>query len=150
MIRIDTVPCGVKHWFFRHKYYLQPLFFVVIVIFIALSPLMIQTAYFDMPRPSPEFDCDDSTLLMMERLSAIGISSTPVLGNLKKNGESYLESDHIWLLVNIAGLRIAFDWGKPRFGAQYYEGFTVTHQQLLAFVQQDKVSQSNPVNPQNR
>ena len=145
MIRIDNVPYGVKRWISRHKFYLRLMLFAIGVFSIVLSPLMIQMLYFDMPRPSSEFDCDDGTLLMMERLKAIGISSTPILGSLKKNGESYLESDHIWLLVNIAGLRIAFDWGKPHFDAQHYEGFAVTHQQLLAFVQQDRVSQSDPV-----
>ncbi len=145
MIRIDNVPYGVKRWISKHKFYLRLALFAVSVIVIVLSPLLIQMFYFNMPRPSSEFDCDDGTLLMMERLNAIGIKSTPILGSLKKNGESYQESDHIWLLVNIAGLRIAFDWGKPHFDAQHYEGFAVTHQQLLAFVQQDRVSQSDPV-----
>ncbi len=144
------MPCCLKGWLSRHKFYLLVTLSTVGVIFIVLSPLMTQMFYFDMPNPSPEFDCDDSTLLMMERLSTLGIRSTPILGNLKKNGESYQESDHIWLLVNIAGLRIAFDWGEPRFDAQHYEGFAVTPQQLLAFVQQDRVSQSNPVSPSNR
>ena len=150
MIRIDKAPCCLKGWLSRHKFYLLITLFTVGVIFIVLSPLMIQMFYFDMPRPSPEFDCDDGTLLMMERLSTLGIKSTPILGSLKKNGESYQESDHIWLLADIAGLRIAFDWGEPRFGAQHYEGFAVTPQQLLIFVQQDRVSQSKPVSPSNR
>lgn len=150
MIRIDKVSCCLKGWLSRHKFYLLVALFTVGVIFIALSPLITQKFYFNMPQPSPEFDCDDGTLLMMERLSTLGIKSTPILGNLKKNGESYQESDHVWLLANIAGLRIAFDWGEPRFDAQYYEGFAVTLQQLLAFVQEDRVSQSNPVSLSNR
>lgn len=150
MIRIDKAPYRVKCWLSRHKFYLLATIFTAGIIFIALSPMMIRMFYFNMPQPSSEFDCDDGTLLMMERLSTLGIRSTPILGNLKKNGESYQESDHVWLLANIAGLRIPFDWGEPRFGAQYYEGFTVTLQQLLAFVQQDRVSQSNPVSPSNR
>lgn len=141
MIRIDKI----LHWLSTYKFYLLVASLAIGLIFIVFSPLMIQKFYFNMPRPSPEFDCDDGTLLMMERLSALGVRSTPVLGNLKTSGESYLESDHVWLLVDIAGLRIAFDWGQPRVGSQYYEGFVVTYEQLLAFVQQDIDSQSNLV-----
>lgn len=144
------MPGCLKDWASRYRFYLLVTLFTVSVIFITLSSLMMQRFYFDMPQPSPEFDCDDGTLLMMERLSTLGIKSTPILGSLKKNGESYLESDHIWLLANIAGLRIAFDWGEPRFNAQHYEGYEVTLQQLLVFVEEDKATQSNPVSPSSR
>lgn len=94
---------------------------------------------FHMPKPSPTFDCDDSALLMSQRLSRLGIKSTPILGNLKMDGETFYESDHVWILVDVAGLRIAFDWGTPQFDRQHYEGYTLTSKQLLTFVQQDFV-----------
>ncbi|MDP3879864.1 MAG: hypothetical protein Q8Q07_06130 [Dehalococcoidales bacterium] len=150
MILIDKSRCSSQRWLSRCNLYLLAAFIAFALILLALSPLMIQKLFFVMPRPSPEFDCDDSALLMMERLSSLGIRSTPILGNLKMTGESYQETDHIWLLVEIAGLRIPFDWGQPHFDRQHYEGFTQTYQQLLAFVEQDKISPSIPVSPSDR
>ncbi|MBI2848411.1 MAG: hypothetical protein HYX83_04470 [Chloroflexi bacterium] len=109
-------------------------------ILVFLSPALLQSLYFHMPAPSAEFDCDDSTLLMWQRLNNIGIKSRPMLGNLKTTNESYLETDHIWLLVDIGPWSVALDWGAPRFDRQHYEGYIVTYDRLLAFVEQDKTS----------
>lgn len=92
-----------------------------------------------MPNASPDFDCDDGTLLMFTRLSRFGISATPLLGNLKKTGEAFMESDHVWITANILDLNIAFDWGSQRFDTQHYEGYPITYEQLLELVEQDKV-----------
>ena len=100
---------------------------------------------------SDRFDCDDGALLMMERFKSIGITSTPVLGNLKKTGEQYLEIDHVWLLADIAGIKVAFDWGAPCPDNQHYEGFPITREQLLFFIDQDKTAPglvtANPAQP---
>jgi len=117
----------------------------VILILIFLSPAFFQYFFFQMPGGSSGFDCDDSTLLMLDRLTALGISATPVLGNLKKTGESYLESNHVWLLVQVGHLLIPFDWGTQRLGGQYYEGYSLTRSQLLFFVEQDRQNLPNQV-----
>lgn len=80
---------------------------------------------------------------MMERLQSVGISSTPIIGNLNKTGESYMEIDHVWLLVNVHGFEIAFDHGVCYLDPQHREGFLISKQELLVFVEQD----SNPNMP---
>jgi hypothetical protein len=67
----------------------------LLIIFLSLlaltliSPLVIQVGFFRMPAYSASFDCDDGTLLMMERLQSIGIASEAILGNLKMTEETY-------------------------------------------------------------
>ncbi len=107
------------------------------LIVLFLSPAILKYFVFQMPGFSESFDCDDSALLMVERLSQLGVTATPILGNLKIDTEAYLESDHVWVLANIFGLSVALDWGTPRFDRQHYEGYTLTSPQLLFFVEQD-------------
>jgi len=93
---------------------------------------------FRLPASSLDFDCDDATLLMMDRLSRIGITATPILGNVTETGETYLDSDHVWLLADMGDWHIALDWGIVRLGRQHYEGFQLTYTELLYFVDQDR------------
>ena len=111
--------------------------FVICLALVLLAPLVVREAFFRLPAYSAAFDCDDATLLMMERLQGIGITGTPMLGNLKVSGELYQESDHIWLLADIAGSRLAFDRGVFYIDRQHYEGFPLSKQQLLEFIAQD-------------
>ena len=113
-------------------------------VFTLSYPSLISKLLFRMPQPSGTFDCDDSTALMAKRFNSIGIKTTPLLGNLKVDGESYSESDHVWVLASVAGLHIAFDWGIPYFDKQHYEGYTLTSDQLLFFVNQDVIAQGLP------
>lgn len=119
---------------------------------VFFSPLMLREGFFRMPAYSASFDCDDGTLLMMERFQGVGITATPILGNLKMTDEKYLESDHIWLLADIAGRQVAFDRGVFCPDRQHYEGFHLNKQQLLEFVEQDrelavKAVAGNPAGP---
>jgi len=110
------------------------------LLFLALvliSPLALRVVFFRMPAYSATFDCDDGTLLMMERFESIGITSTPILGNLKTSDEQYGECDHIWLLADILGRQLAFDRGVFYPYGQHYEGFLLSKEQLLEFVAQD-------------
>ena len=84
---------------------------LICLALVLVSPLALREIFFNLPGYSSVFDCDDGTLLMLERLHSIGISSTPILGNLKMSGEKYPESDHVWLLADIAGQQIALDQG---------------------------------------
>ncbi|MDO8491247.1 MAG: hypothetical protein Q7T04_04445 [Dehalococcoidia bacterium] len=111
-----------------------------------LSPLLVRALFFDMPAQSANFDCDDSTLFMAQRLSRIGIEATPMLGKLTATGETYSESDHVWVMANILGLRIPFDWGNLQFDSQHFEGHPLTGRQLLRFVEQDRRGQTIPAN----
>jgi len=92
----------------------------------------------DVPGPSATFDCDDSALQMYREFERIGIKATPIVGNLDKSGEAYMESNHVWLLVKSGDKEIAYDWGTPRFDRQHYEGYTITIDYLLHAVEQDK------------
>ncbi len=119
------------------KYLTIVLLFGILVLIISLPSLFFKYVFFQLPVPSHDFDCDDATLMMFDRLSQSGITATPILGNLKKNGETYPESDHVWLLADIGGWRIALDWGSIGLGGQHYEGYSLTYTELLHFVEQD-------------
>ena len=113
-----------------------------IIFFIALTlalftPLFTSRVIFHMPDYSPEFDCDDAATLMIQRFDDFGILATPVLGNLKMQGEAWLETDHVWVLADIAGMKIAFDRGVCCLDGQHYEGYLLTRSQLRYFVEQD-------------
>jgi len=111
----------------------------------------LRLVFFRMPAYSASFDCDDGTLLMLERFESIGITSTPILGNLKMDDEQYGECDHVWLLADIFGRRLAFDRGVFYPDGQHYEGFQLSKEQLLNFVAQDLgpaiVAAENPAGP---
>lgn len=112
----------------------------------ALFPV-IGRALFHMPNPSSSFDCDDATLVMYQHLERLGISTTPILGNLKMTGEEYLETDHVWLLVQFGRWNVAFDWGVPRITRQHYEGYSLTYDQLVYFVNQDRIGKAPGILP---
>ena len=118
---------------------------------LLISPLLMQVVFFRMPAYSATFDCDDATLLMMERFEEMGITSMPVLGNLKASGEQYGECDHVWLLADILGKQRAFDRGVYYPYGQHYEGYLLSKEQLLFFVAQDlepsMVASENPAGP---
>jgi hypothetical protein len=89
-------------------------------------------------KPSATFDCDDATLEMYRYFQGLGITSTPILGNLYMDGETYGESNHVWLLVNSNDRQIAYDWGTPRFDRQHYEGYAISPDCLLYAVEADQ------------
>ncbi|MDD5289366.1 MAG: hypothetical protein PHY28_09695 [Dehalococcoidales bacterium] len=97
-----------------------------------------------MPTRSDTFDCDDDALFMYQRFTQLGIKVTPMVGDLNKTGEQFNEINHIWLLVNIGSFNIPIDWGTTWMDGQHREGYPVSYQQLLAFVEQDKTSVSAP------
>lgn len=105
-------------------------------LLVALLPVVTKLL-FAMPAPSAGFDCDDATLWMYDRLSAAGFPVTPVVGDLAVSGETYEELNHVWLLVDLGWLSLAFDWGTPWLDRQHYEGYPVTRERLLEFVAMD-------------
>lgn len=123
---------------FKAKYLLV---YAFLVFFILAIPLLTRSFFFCFPAGSPNFDCDDSTLLMYNRLSSVGIESVAIAGNLKTSNEKYEDIDHVWLLARIGGWQIAFDWGVPEFDRQHYEGFTVTREKLVEWVEYDHAGQ---------
>jgi hypothetical protein len=92
----------------------------------------------ELPKGSSTFDCDDATLAMYQYFLSHSIKSTLIIGNLKMDGESYMESNHVWLLVKTVYGEIAYDWGTPRFDRQHYEGYRISLDVLLGAVEQDK------------
>ena len=106
----------------------------VVVTLPRLSPVIFPV----LPGPSPTFDCDDGTLDMYRHFQGLGIESTPIVGNLDMDGEEYMESNHVWLLVKSGDRDIAYDWGIPRFDRQHYEGYTISLDYLMYAVAEDK------------
>ncbi len=115
------------------------------LICIGLLPILAKTLLFQLPHPSAAFDCDDGTLFMYDRLSNLGIQATPFVGNLLTTGEKYSEINHIWILVEIGGITIAFDWGTPWFDKQHYEGYPINYQELVEFVKQDQYNSADTI-----
>jgi hypothetical protein len=101
--------------------------------FLPLNPVL----YPAVGSPAPAYDCDDDTLAMYRHFEELGIESTPVVGNLELTGKTYLQCNHVWLLVGSGPNKIAYDWGTPRLDRQHYEGFKINLDYLLYVVQQD-------------
>ncbi len=99
-----------------------------------LSPVMFPSVQ----DPSTTFDCDDGTLVMYRHFESLGIKSTPIVGNLDMDGEEYMESNHVWLMVKSGDKNIAYDWGVPRLDRQHYEGYPISLDYLLYAVEEDK------------
>lgn len=91
----------------------------------------------DMPEPSETFDCDDSTLYMMQYFSDKGNDVYPVMGNLEMEYERPQDCNHAWLMVKLLGAWIAYDWGSPQTDNQHYEYYQLTKEQLVKAVQAD-------------
>ncbi|MBN1177450.1 MAG: hypothetical protein JXA51_07210 [Dehalococcoidales bacterium] len=111
----------------------------VIIAMAALATLpQINTVVFpSLQEPSDTYDCDDGTLEMYRHFKSHGIESTPIIGNLDMDGEAYMESNHVWLLVKAGEKDIAYDWGIPRFDRQHYEGYPITIDYLMYAVEED-------------
>jgi len=107
---------------------------VVLVTLPRFSPVLYPT----LPEASAEFDCDDGTLTMYLHFQRLGLESVPIIGNLDLNGEEYMECNHVWLLVKSNDMSIAYDWGTPQFDRQHYEGYTITLDELLYAVDEDR------------
>lgn len=127
----------------KHLGYIGRLFFasggsllpILLIFVLLLAP--IKTLGFGLPRLSAGYDCDDDALAMLDRLTTLGIQAVPMVGNLDMTGEAYLELNHVWIVAEIAGIRLAFDLGAPRLDWQHYEGYPITRAKLLEFVAND-------------
>lgn len=113
-------------------------FLFITVAVVATLPRLSTVVFPSIQEPSETFDCDDGTLKMYRHFAALGIDSTPIVGNLDMSGEEYLECNHVWLLVQSGDKRIAYDWGVPRFDRQHYEGYTISLDYLMYAVEEDK------------
>jgi hypothetical protein len=112
-----------------------------IILMFCLSLIVFQLnaiVFPELPEPSQSFDCDDGTLLMYRHFQRLGVESIPIIGNLKMSDEEYMECNHVWLLVKSGNMKIAYDWGTPRFDRQHYEGYTISLDYLLHAVDQDR------------
>ena len=114
------------------------MFLAACTIVVTALPRLSPVLYPSLPAPSEGFDCDDGTLSMYRHFEELGIKSTPIIGNLNLNGEEFMESDHVWLMVKSGDTAIAYDWGEPRFDSQHYEGYSVDLEALLYAVGEDK------------
>jgi hypothetical protein len=136
---------------FRHKKICAFLLALLVLdIIFLISPFILHNVIFHMPGTSNRFDCDDAALLMYDKLTARGLNATAILGNLSETNEQYADCNHVWVLVKVAGLPIALDWGVQYLDKQHYEGYALNRAQLFEFVQQDlKAAQSieNSIRP---
>ncbi len=113
-------------------------FIIITMAVIATLPKLNTVIFPSLHEPSDTFDCDDGTLEMYRHFESLGIESTPIVGNLDMDGEEYMESNHVWLLVAAGDRKIAYDWGIPRFDHQHYEGYPITLDYLIYAVEEDK------------
>jgi hypothetical protein len=113
-------------------------FIIIAVAVLATLPRLNPVLFPSLPEPSDSYDCDDGTLEMYRHFERLGIESTPFVGNLDMEGEEYMESNHVWLLVKAGGKEVAYDWGMPRFDRQHYEGYPISLDYLLYAVEEDK------------
>ena len=113
-------------------------FIFITMAVVATLPRLSPVIFPALSGPSPTFDCDDGTLDMYRHFQGLGIESTPIVGNLDMDGEEYMESNHVWLLVKSGDKDIAYDWGIPRFDRQHYEGYTISLDYLMYAVAEDK------------
>jgi hypothetical protein len=125
------------------KRYLGRLLRTSLIIFLAVVIVvwLAQISAFSLPIvgvPSSTYDCDDETLDMYWYFTSLGLTCIPVVGNLNTSGESYSQSNHVWLVVKSGHKLIAYDWGKPRYDKQHYEGYKITYNYLLYAVRQDQ------------
>lgn len=136
---VDECFLQVDAYFHRKKAFTAwKVYFLYVFLFIVLLPAFSITFFMDLPRRSTDFDCDDATLFMYRRFSELAINIEPIVGDLNLTGEKYEEISHIWLLVNVAGVKIPFDWGSFWLDRQHFEGYTVSYDSLQMFVQQDR------------
>jgi len=113
---------------------------VLLIITVTLALIRLSIIIFPaLPESSDTFDCDDGTLAMYRHFQNLGIDSTPFVGNLEMDGEEYMESNHVWLMVKTGNTKIAYDWGTPRFDRQHYEGYAISLDFLLHAVEQDRL-----------
>ena len=116
--------------------------FVFLTTAIALVLLRFDPVIFpEVSQPSATFDCDDSALAMYRHFESHGIESWPIIGNLSEDDEAFSDSNHVWLLVDFGGKKIAYDWGLPRLDKQHYEGYVISLDKLLMAVDYDKTNQ---------
>ena len=113
------------------------IFLALCLVAVVTLPRFSPVLYPPLPAPSEAFDCDDGTLSMYRHFERLGIESTPIIGNLDMEGEAYMESNHVWLLVKSGENNIAYDWGEPQFDSQHYEGYAISLDKLLYAVAED-------------
>ena len=124
--------------YFFNQGMLKIVAFVLVTVCAAFLMMRMSPFIFPpVPDPSSTFDCDDSALAMYNHFKSLGIEARPIIGNLAMDGEEYMESDHVWLLVTSGDKEIAYDWGFPRFDKQHYEGFEITLDKLRVAVADD-------------
>jgi len=85
-----------------------------------------------MPRPSSEFDCDDSALYMYLYFRNLGYEVAIVAGNLDLTDETWEECNHAWVWVRLHGHDYPYDFGRYCPDKQHREGYIITYDELLA------------------
>lgn len=95
-------------------------------------PVDIPTEYISISNNVVQIeDCKYATIYMYYYFTKQGYEVYPFSGNLKLNNETFMQSDHIWVMVKFSDDWIAYDWGKPYFDQQHYEGYKVPIEILL-------------------
>ena len=132
------------------KSLIRIVFFLFFLVLISFSILFIRVFCPFGPESSSTFDCDDAILLMYHHFRNWGFEVTIVAGNLKLNGETFKECNHIWLMVQLGNnllipreWLVPYDWviyyGEPRFfDAQHHEYYPITYDLRLKAVEADK------------
>jgi hypothetical protein len=89
------------------------------------------------PTEARGVDCDDSALYMYYYFTNMGYEVKIIAGNLDLVGESFLQCNHVWVVVISGGDDYAYDWGHYYTDAQHYEGYVITETELVSAVLED-------------
>lgn len=86
---------------------------------------------------NPNYDCDDATLTMVEWAESKGYSYKIIAGSPEVIDETFDQFSHVWILIEMQGKWIAYDWGDPYSDKQHYEGYIISKAELLKAVEAD-------------
>ncbi len=85
-----------------------------------------------LPKQSPKFDCDDSTLYMYLYFTNLGYDVRIIAGNLDLDNETFYQCNHIWVWVDggITG-ELPYDWGYFADDKEHSYGYVISYRELL-------------------
>lgn len=89
------------------------------------------------PPMSDGFDCDDRAVLNFLFLSGSGYEPEIIKGNLERDNESLVESNHVWVLAEADNVTYVYDYDIVK-SEQYLEGHRISYERLLYWAMKDQ------------
>lgn len=83
------------------------------LLFLALVPMLPSFSY-------PDYVCRHFAYDTQKHFARLGIDSTIVVG--KMSWSTNPKNRHAWVVVHFLTGDVAYEWGLPVFGNEYYQG----------------------------